>query len=1035
MKQNGVAAWLFVLLAIDLLSEANPLLAIDLPSVVFFVSALHGNDTATGSSPAAAFRTLARCAAAMMAAAANETSSSACAVGAGTYREGVTLAGERELRFYAASARRPVLSGLDVLDTLHWQRRGSGDDDCVYVAQLPAGAPAFQQLFYGGRMMVEARWPNLDVDDLPAQVLDRHRAWQRTGNGSRYGRIVSAALTQSKFSWDGALATLQVAHEYFTWSRTVANHTASTDSFEYAKDLPGLGEWGTAAPWQDWSQNKFYLSGKLEALDHPGEWFVDNASKRLYFFPPGAQCEPPTGMLEYKARDYVLVGAEAETTTVSLRGLAIRGATVSFPDCRDCVFEDLQISYPNFDREVLETLPPPRRGTAARTTVAGNGTRIDNVSIQMASGPGLALSGDNNTVTNMLVELVNWFGMSYYPVKIVGNHNRLLHSTVRFFGGAGVVTTIPNTVPNSSHQLPPQRMAERHLRVAYTHIHHGGLIAKDSAALYSSGWETAGVEWDHNWIHDCSEKCVRADDQSRNLSVHHNVVYNCGRPLSDAQSSVAGLGIVLKGDGHVLFANTLWAANASDLCIAACPERLKSYLTQWPRITVQNSRSRLFNSAAQELSGLCGCPNASAVGGTKEAIFSGNLSQMQLVNPARFDFRPAAGSPLIDAGAVVPPFTDGFTGSAPDVGAYEFGGDKWVAGSAAVKTDDSGVSPVSWRAGAGHVEFDPTSAVVTGVEAQAAGGVKRLNVKSGALPVFGVKVWPSVHATRSQELESANWQLDLTRSVPPLAFAYNYTNGAYRLTAIVRAQQGVNQLGLTISVTNTGSSSVTLAEVLFPRLTSLSAGADSELAWSGGSRGAGLRLADPVHTISSDIRWNWLKTGFAPWFQQDAWPHASMSWISWATPSSALYVGVHDAQLRISALLAQPSVENESIDLGFTANATAVLLPIAAGGSSDTPYTRSVVIAVVSDTAHTNSTFAQWSLASRIYRKWLEATVGAPDHPLWLRQGYAGVDISQDFPTGFYGQRETEIDDPVSRFSQTNPSQHNENSEHSSVQS
>ena len=148
----------------------------------------------------------------------------------------------------------------------------------------------------------------------------------------------------------------------------------------------------------------------------------------------------------------------------------------------------------------------------------------------MASGPGLALSGSNNTVMDTLIERTNWLGMSYYPIRIHGNRNQLLRSTVRYFGGAGVVTTIPNSPPNSSrHQLPPQPMADRTLRVAFTHIHHGGLIAKDSAALYTSGWEAAGVEWDHNWVHDVSEKCVRADDQSRNLSVHHNVVFNCGR--------------------------------------------------------------------------------------------------------------------------------------------------------------------------------------------------------------------------------------------------------------------------------------------------------------------------------------------------------------------------------------------------------------------------------------------------------------------------------------------------------------------------
>ena len=46
----------------------------------FFVSALHGNDTATGSSRATAFRTLARCAAVMVAPPAPAT----CEVGVNT---------------------------------------------------------------------------------------------------------------------------------------------------------------------------------------------------------------------------------------------------------------------------------------------------------------------------------------------------------------------------------------------------------------------------------------------------------------------------------------------------------------------------------------------------------------------------------------------------------------------------------------------------------------------------------------------------------------------------------------------------------------------------------------------------------------------------------------------------------------------------------------------------------------------------------------------------------------------------------------
>ena len=41
--------------------------------------------------------------------------------------------------------------------------------------------------------------------------------------------------------------------------------------------------------------------------------------------------------------------------------------------------------------------------------------------------------------------------------------------------------------------------------------------------------------------------------------------------------------------------------------------------------------------------------------------------------PADFDFRLRPGSAAVDAGIVIPNITDGFTGKAPDLGAYEQG--------------------------------------------------------------------------------------------------------------------------------------------------------------------------------------------------------------------------------------------------------------------------------------------------------------------------------------------------------------------------
>jgi len=45
----------------------------------------------------------------------------------------------------------------------------------------------------------------------------------------------------------------------------------------------------------------------------------------------------------------------------------------------------------------------------------------------------------------------------------------------------------------------------------------------------------------------------------------------------------------------------------------------------------------------------------------------------RLYHPGDFDFQLKPGSPAVDAGMELPTITDGFTGKAPDLGAYELG--------------------------------------------------------------------------------------------------------------------------------------------------------------------------------------------------------------------------------------------------------------------------------------------------------------------------------------------------------------------------
>eukprot|EP01065_Artemidia_motanka_P043811 TRINITY_DN6134_c0_g1_i1.p1 TRINITY_DN6134_c0_g1~~TRINITY_DN6134_c0_g1_i1.p1 ORF type:complete len:682 (+),score=158.36 TRINITY_DN6134_c0_g1_i1:78-2123(+) len=648
-----------------------------------------GSDSADGSE-ATPFRTITRCSQAMESS--NTSEAAVCVVGPGTYRETVSVgrsaAGPRS--FVGAGPSAATVSGLEPVSG-DWEQQGT----CTWALRMQPDAPDFQQLFYGGEMMVEARWPNIDVSKGVADsILDR-ATWAPTGKGSVYGSITHPGLASANFSWKGGLATLNVAHQWNTWTREVTSHEVGSDSFAYPKDLPGLAGYTdpTGAYFGECVRsrstgkcNQFFLSGKLEAMDAPGEWFHDTAAHVLHFMTP--DCERPAKTVEVKARDFAF-DVEAGASRVTVAGMTVKGATVSMARCDFCSLSGLDLVYPAYNREVPEL--SVNSSKVASTLVHGTNNTVSNVSLRYSNNNGLSVSGNGTRVENCLVSKVDWMGsLTYRPLGASGTGIVITKSTVEYFGNAGVVVNIPNT-PAASTQPPPpgvpqpvpKPMAGRHLEVSYTHIHHGGLVGLDTALLYTGGWQSAGLHWHHNWVHDAVEKCLRCDDQGANMTVHNNVVYNCGVPPVDATtSSVAGIGVILKGNGHVVYSNTVFGANYTELCMPACRSPLKKFRKQYP-LEVQNTASQVFNTAARRDLGFpCSCRNKTHdlhnPGGNTTGMYGG--SALGLQDPANFDFRPSNGSPLVDAGVVFPPYTDGFVGAAPDVGAYERGGVWWKAG-------------------------------------------------------------------------------------------------------------------------------------------------------------------------------------------------------------------------------------------------------------------------------------------------------------------------------------------------------------------
>ncbi len=584
------------------------------------------------------------------------TAGDTCFVRQGVYRDSFTIrqGGQRgkPIRFVAYPGEMVTLAGTEPVPG-KWQRfRGS-----IYRIRVEH---KFDQLFVDGRMMIEARWPNATFQ----QMLDRSR-WAHACRGSRYGLLRDPELAKTGVDWTGALATLNVTHQFYTWTRTVARHQVGQEAFEYARDFGAQIEMRYGKKTTPWEDDRYYLSGKLEALDLPGEWYLDRAAKTLYLWTKEGD-DPASHRVEFKARDLAVEGAGVDY--VQLHGFHFFAATFALRGCNHCVIDGCHLLFPTYTRELAELNAPPHRHATPRTEMIGDYNVFRNSSLAYTPIGGVVMSGRQNLVENNLIHDICWCGSLRY-VAIAMNPGSAT-STVPPGG-----TVRGNSVYRCGNAIINYR--GQPYVIERNHVFDGGMACKDVAIVYTGQPSCAGSEVRYNWVHGCWTEegnglGIRGDDQTRRLTVHHNVVWDCGRD-----------GIIVKGDENRVVNNTCLYIGArrqlgNYIALPTRAEPKKPWRNQHPLLSVQNQHSLIANNAARTISGNQGARTPFPFADCLSHNYQGD--KLGLIAPEHWDFRPRADSPLVDAGAPVHGIAEVFHGAAPDIGAYEAGGDPWQPG-------------------------------------------------------------------------------------------------------------------------------------------------------------------------------------------------------------------------------------------------------------------------------------------------------------------------------------------------------------------
>ena len=142
------------------------------------------------------------------------------------------------------------------------------------------------ELFFGGRPMTLARWPNEGEWERIAGVPEAGAT--KDEHGGQMGKLDAGFLYTGDRprQWKN-IGDLWV-HGYWSWDW--ANSYERVDSIDFdrhlIKTVTPFGQYGFR------KGQRFSFLNLLEELDQPGEWFLDRKTGLLYFWPPDPIREP-----------------------------------------------------------------------------------------------------------------------------------------------------------------------------------------------------------------------------------------------------------------------------------------------------------------------------------------------------------------------------------------------------------------------------------------------------------------------------------------------------------------------------------------------------------------------------------------------------------------------------------------------------------------------------------------------------------------------------------------------------------------------
>ncbi len=215
------------------------------------------------------------------------------------------------------------LRALGIRDFGEMQSRGFGRPT----------TPAHCELFFEGKPMTLARWPN---EGEFAQIAGFPDA---SGQGDEHGGKIGKLEDGFTYAGDRPQRWKDTSdlwvHGYwaYDWANSYERVTALDLEQRLVKTAPPYGQYGFR------KGQRFYFLNVLEEIDQPGEWFLDRRTGVLYFWPPVAADVSPRQTSDAPARRALTSGATPEVLLSLLDQPLLKLTGVSHVTFRGLVLE------------------------------------------------------------------------------------------------------------------------------------------------------------------------------------------------------------------------------------------------------------------------------------------------------------------------------------------------------------------------------------------------------------------------------------------------------------------------------------------------------------------------------------------------------------------------------------------------------------------------------------------------------------------------------------------------------------------------